>query len=164
MVTQPTRPGHVPWEISQESDELRRAGLKVTMPRLRILRMLAGRAREHLSAEEVYQRLHEAGEDIGLATVYRVLTQFAEAGIVISHNFDGDRAVFELNSGIQHDHHVCVDCGRVEEFKDRIIEQRQADVAAVAGYELMSDSLILYGRCPECAKAARQQRLAEASS
>ncbi len=157
MVTQPTRVGHVPWDISQESDELRRAGLKVTLPRLKILRMLAGREREHLSAEEVYQRLHEADEDIGLATVYRVLTQFAEAGIVIRHNFAGDRAVFELNSGIQHDHLVCVDCGRVEEFKDRVIEQREADVAAVAGYELLSHSHILYGRCPACANAPRMK-------
>ncbi len=156
MVTQPSRPGHVPWEISQESDELRRAGLKVTLPRLKILGILAGRERAHLSAEDVYQRLHDAGEDIGLATVYRVLTQFAEVGIVIRHNFASDRAVFELNSGIHHDHLVCVDCGRVEEFKDRVIEKRRADVAAVAGYELMSHSLILYGRCRDCAKAAQR--------
>lgn len=155
MVTHPSRKGHIPWEISQESDELRRAGLKVTAPRLKILRILAGRDREHLAAEEVYQRLHTQGEDIGLATVYRVLTQFAEVGIVIRHHFDGDRAVFELNSGIQHDHLVCVDCGRVEEFKDRVIQQRQADVAAVAGYELMSHSLILYGCCPDCAKTPK---------
>jgi Fur family ferric uptake transcriptional regulator len=157
MVTQASRKGHIPWEISQESDELRRAGLKVTLPRLKILRMLAGRDREHLAAEEVYQRLHAEGEDIGLATVYRVLTQFAEAGIVIRHHFDGDRAVFELNTGIQHDHLVCVECGRVEEFKDRVIQQRQADVAAVAGYELMSHSLILYGCCPDCAQNHKQR-------
>ncbi len=155
MVTQPKRNAHIPWEISQESDELRRAGLKVTLPRLKILRILAGRERAHLSAEEVYQRLHEDGDDIGLATVYRVLTQFAEVGIVIRHNFDSDRAVFELNSGIQHDHLVCVDCGKVEEFKDRMIERRQADVAAVSGYKLLSHSLILYGRCPECAQTPR---------
>ncbi|MEX0374379.1 ferric iron uptake transcriptional regulator [Spiribacter pallidus] len=157
MVTQPQRNAHIPWEISQESDELRRAGLKVTLPRLKILRILAGREREHLAAEEVYQRLHENGDDIGLATVYRVLTQFAEVGIVIRHNFDSDRAVFELNSGIQHDHLVCVDCGRVEEFKDRVIERRQADVAAVSGYTLLSHSHILYGRCPDCAKTPRVQ-------
>ncbi len=156
MVTQARPASHIPWEISHESDELRRAGLKATAPRLKILRILAGRERAHLAAEEVYQRLHDAGEDIGLATVYRVLTQFAEAGIVIRHNFDSDRAVFELNSGIHHDHLVCVDCGKVEEFKDRVIERRQVDVAAVSGYELHSHSLILYGRCPECARMARR--------
>ena len=155
MVTQPRPSSQIPWEISQESDELRRAGLKATLPRLKILRILAGRERAHLSAEEVYQRLHDAGEDIGLATIYRVLTQFADAGIVMRHNFDSDRAVFELNSGIHHDHLVCVECGRVEEFRDRVIEQRQADVAAVSGYELISHSHILYGRCPTCARSPR---------
>lgn len=155
MLTQPRQTAQVPGEIGQESDELRRAGLKVTLPRIKVLRMLAGREREHLSAEEVYQRLREQGEDIALATVYRVLTQFAEADIVIRHNFDADRAVFELNTGIQHDHLVCVGCGKVEEFKDRVIEKREADVAAVAGYELVSHSHILYGRCPECAKSQR---------
>jgi Fur family ferric uptake transcriptional regulator len=156
MVTQARPASHIPWEISHESDELRRAGLKATAPRLKILRILAGRERAHLAAEEVYQRLHDEGEDIGLATVYRVLTQFADAGIVIRHNFDSDRAVFELNSGIHHDHLVCVDCGKVEEFKDRVIERRQVDVAAVSGYELHSHSLILYGRCPDCARLARR--------
>lgn len=155
MVTQVSGPLHAPWEIHQESVTLRKAGLKVTLPRAKILRVLAGRAREHLTAEDVYQRLKTAGEDLGLATVYRVLTQFEEAGIVIRHHFVGDRAVFEFNSGIDHDHLVCIDCGRVEEFKDRTVERRLTDVAAVSGYEALGHSLVLYGRCPECAKSPR---------
>ena len=155
MVTQVSSSRHVPWEISQESDTLRKAGLKVTLPRVKILGVLAGREREHLTAEEVYQRLQAAGEDLGLATVYRVLTQFQEAEIVLRHHFIGDRAVFELNSGIDHDHVVCVDCGRVDEFKDRTVERRLTDVAAVSGYEALGHSLVVYGRCPECAQSPR---------
>jgi len=155
MVTQVSSSRHAPWEISHESATLREAGLKVTLPRVKILGVLAGREREHLTAEEVYQRLQAAGEDLGLATVYRVLTQFEQVGIALRHHFVGDRAVFELNSGIDHDHMVCVDCGRVEEFKDRTVERRLSEVAAVSGYEPMGHSLVIHGRCPTCASSPR---------
>ncbi len=135
-----------------ESQDLRRAGLKVTIPRLKILDILAGAVAHHMSAEDIYKRLLESSEDIGLATVYRVLTQFEAAGLVTRHHFEGGTAVFELNRGDHHDHVVCVDCGKVEEFSDAGIEARQTDAARRLGFDLADHALILYGHCrrPDC--------------
>ncbi len=129
------------------SGDLKKAGLKATLPRLKILEILEASSHPHLTAEDVYQRLREAGEEVGLATVYRVLTQFAEAGLVLRHNFEGGRAVFELNEGRHHDHMVCVECGKVFEFYDKEIEERQHRVAEKAGFAIDDHSLYLYGVC-----------------
>ena len=130
--------------------ELRKAGLKVTLPRIKILEILETTGVRHLSAEAVYRALLEAGKDIGLATVYRVLTQFEAAGLVIRHNFEGGHSVFELNHGEHHDHLVCVKCGRVEEFVDEVIESRQEAIAREAGYEITDHCLNIYGICGHC--------------
>jgi len=132
---------------SLESKELRKAGLKVTLPRVRILEVLDSADKRHLSAEEIYRLLLEQSEDFGLATVYRVLTQFEAAGLVTRNNFEGGHAVFELADGAHHDHLVCVDCGRVEEFMDELIEKRQNEVAAAHGFKIADHSMILYGHC-----------------
>lgn len=129
------------------NQELRNVGLKVTLPRLKILGILENSEKRHLSAEDVYRQLLEANEDVGLATVYRVLTQFEAAGLVTRHNFESDHAVFELNEGEHHDHLVCIECGRVVEFYDDIIEQRQVDIAAKEGFTITDHALILYGIC-----------------
>jgi Fur family transcriptional regulator, ferric uptake regulator len=136
-----------------ERKDLRRAGLKVTTPRLKILDILAGNATRHLSAEAIYKSLLESNEDIGLATVYRVLTQFETAGLVSRHHFEDGMAVFELNEGTHHDHIVCVDCGKVEEFIDAGIEARQSEIARERGFEIEDHSLVMYGHCrrPGCA-------------
>jgi Fur family ferric uptake transcriptional regulator len=130
-----------------EPSQLRRAGLKITVPRLKILEILAGNPARHMSAEDVYRRLLDSNEDIGLATVYRVLTQFEAAGLVTRHHFEGGTAVFELDQGEHHDHIVCEDCGRVEEFADAGIEERQREIAARLGFEITDHSLTLRGRC-----------------
>lgn len=130
-----------------EGKDLRKAGLKVTLPRLKIIEILERSATRHLSAEDIYKTLLESNEDIGLATVYRVLTQFEAAGLVTRHHFEDGMAVFELNQGPHHDHIVCIDCGRVEEFVDSGIEDRQNAVAKRLGYEIRDHSLILYGQC-----------------
>ncbi|MDB5988226.1 MAG: fur [Nevskia sp.] len=130
-----------------ESQDLRNAGLKVTLPRLKILEMLEASSTRHLSAEEIYRRLMDSGEDIGLATVYRVLTQFEAAGLVMRHHFEGGHAVFELQRGHHHDHMVCLKCGKVDEFEDDTIEKRQRDKARELGYRLVEHSLIMYGEC-----------------
>lgn len=130
--------------MSSENEELRKAGLKVTLPRLKILSILENDKHTHLSAEDVYKRLLEAGEDVGLATVYRVLTQFESAGLVLRQNFEGGHAVFEMASDEHHDHMVCAKTGKVIEFHDPIIEERQRAVAAEHGYEIVDHSLILY--------------------
>lgn len=132
------------------NSDLKKAGLKVTTPRIKILEILENSKDHHLSAEDVYRVLLESGEDIGLATVYRVLTQFEEASLVVRHNFEGGHSVFELDSGQHHDHLVCVKCGRVEEFIDKIIEERQQEVAKSAGYSITDHSLNIYGICREC--------------
>lgn len=136
-----------------EGKDLRKAGLKVTLPRLKILEILASGTPRHQSAEAIYKRLLESNEDIGLATVYRVLTQFEAAGLVVRHHFENGMAVFELNEGTHHDHIVCLDCGKVEEFFDSGIEERQTAVANRLGFEIRDHSLILYGHCrrPNCA-------------
>jgi Fur family transcriptional regulator, ferric uptake regulator len=125
---------------------LKKAGLKATLPRLRILEILEGGGERHMSAEEVYRALLDAGEDVGLATVYRVLTQFESAGIVERHNFDGTHAVFEMARGPHHDHMVCLETGQVIEFFDEEIEKRQRAIVAAHGFELRDHSLILYVR------------------
>ena len=136
-----------------ESSELRKAGLKVTLPRMKILDILEVGRDSHLSAEDVYKSLLESGEDIGLATVYRVLTQFESAGLVKRHHFEGGHSVFELNEGSHHDHILCVKCGRVDEFVDEMIEQRQKDIAAKLGYEMTDHCLYMYGICTKCREA-----------
>lgn len=133
--------------MTTENQELRKAGLKVTLPRIKILQILeATDASRHLSAEDVYKTLLDAGEDVGLATVYRVLTQFEAAGLVERHNFDGGHAVFELAKGDHHDHMVRVDTGEVVEFYDSEIEKRQRAIAEEHGYEVVEHSLVLYVR------------------
>ena len=134
----------------EESQQLKDAGLKITMPRLKILQILEQSVEHHLSAEDVYKALLEQEEDVGLATVYRVLTQFEEAGLVNRHNFEGGYSVFELSQGQHHDHLVCVKCGRVEEFVDEVIEQRQNMIAERAGFKMMDHALNIYGLCPGC--------------
>lgn len=142
--------------MTQQDQELRKAGLKVTLPRVKILELLelAHQENRHLSAEEVFRQLRDTGDDIGLATVYRVLTQFQDAGLVIKHNFDADQAVFELESGAHHDHLVCLRCNSITEFNDPVIEQRQQQIAVTHGFRLTHHSLCLYGICADC--AARQ--------
>jgi Fur family ferric uptake transcriptional regulator len=130
-----------------EGKDLRKAGLKVTLPRLKILEILESSATRHLSAEDIYRTLLDSNEDIGLATVYRVLTQFEAASLVTRHHFEDGMAVFELNQGTHHDHIVCLECGRVEEFMDAGIEERQDQVAQRLGFEIRDHSLILYGKC-----------------
>lgn len=130
-----------------EGKDLRKAGLKVTLPRLKILDILEGSATPHLSAEDIYKSLIDSREDIGLATVYRVLTQFETAGLVTRHHFEDGMAVFELNQGEHHDHIVCLDCGRVEEFVDGGIEERQDAVADRLGFEIRHHALVMYGHC-----------------
>ena len=129
-----------------ENIELRKAGLKVTLPRLKILQLLESAGQRHMSAEDVYKALMEADEDVGLATVYRVLTQFESAGLVVRHNFDGGHAVFELAEGGHHDHMVCVDTGEVIEFMDAEIERRQKEIVKQHGFELVEHNLVLYVR------------------
>jgi len=130
-----------------QPSQLREAGLKVTTPRVKILEILNDNQQRHMSAEDVYRALLDSEQDIGLATVYRVLTQFETAGIVTRHRFEGGTAVFEMNEGEHHDHIVCIDCGRVEEFADEEIEARQKSIAADMGFVLEDHSLTLHGRC-----------------
>ncbi len=128
-----------------ESSDLKKAGLKVTLPRMKILDLLANSPDRHLKAEDIYKMLLDAGEDIALATVYRVLTQFEAAGLVTRHHFDGGHAVFELNDGEHHDHLVDIRSGRVVEFYDEIIEQRQKEIAREHGFTITEHTMILYG-------------------
>ncbi len=127
-----------------ENHDLRKAGLKVTLPRVKILQMLETSSQRHLSAEDVYKELLEAGDDVGLATVYRVLTQFESAGLVERHNFDGGHSVFELDRGEHHDHMVCVETGKVIEFHNEKIEELQRQIAEENGYDLVEHNLVLY--------------------
>ena len=133
-----------------ESSDLKKAGLKVTLPRMKILEFLEASDVRHHSAESIYKTLLNDGEEIGLATVYRVLTQFEAAGLVERHHFESGQAVFELNEKGHHDHIVCISCGKVEEFYDEMIEARQKEVASAKGYEVTDHSLTLYGKCPDC--------------
>ncbi|NOQ77205.1 MAG: ferric iron uptake transcriptional regulator [Methylococcaceae bacterium] len=136
-----------------ESNDLRNVGLKVTLPRVKILEILEKQTdQRHLSAEQVYKILLSEDEEIGLATVYRVLTQFEAAGLVTRHHFEGGNSIFELNKGNHHDHIVCMKCGKVDEFTDAVIEKRQEDIAEKLGYDLTDHSLYLYGFCSQCQK------------
>ena len=130
-----------------ESSELRKAGLKVTLPRMKILEILETSETRHMSAEDVYKVLLEGNEEIGLATVYRVLTQFEAAGLVSRHHFEGGHSVFEMNEGHHHDHIVCNQCGKVVEFVEETIERCQEKVAKKAGFSIRDHSLIIYGDC-----------------
>lgn len=129
-----------------ENQEIRKAGLKVTLPRIKVLQLLesASDSAHHMSAEEVYKALLEAGEDVGLATVYRVLTQFESAGLVVRHNFEGGHSVFEIAKGDHHDHMVCMETGKIIEFCDTDIEALQHKIAEKFGYEIVDHSLVLY--------------------
>ena len=129
-----------------QRQELRKAGLKVTLPRLKILEILESSSLRHLSAEDIYKELLKTGEDIGLATVYRVLTQFESAGLVKRHNFEGGHSVFEMDEGKHHDHMVCIESGEVVEFVNEEIEQLQRDIADKHGFELIDHNLVLYVR------------------
>lgn len=132
--------------MADGNHELRKAGLKVTLPRVKILQMLESSELHHMSAEDVYKALMEQGDDVGLATVYRVLTQFETAGLVVRHNFDGGHSVFEVARGEHHDHMVDIDAGTIIEFHNDEIETLQKRIAAEYGYELTDHSLVLYVR------------------
>ena len=140
-----------------QSDNLKDAGLKATQPRLKILSILEQNRERHMSAEDVYRALMAAGDDLGLATIYRVLTQFELAGLVIRHHFAEGYAVFELDSGEHHDHIVCIDCGKVIEFIDNTIERRQIKIAKEHGYRLADHSLVLHAHC-ERKRCAHRKR------
>ena len=129
---------------------LKKVGLKVTVPRLKILQILESSDKRHLGAEDVYRALLQSGEDVGLATVYRVLTQFEAAGLVSRHHFEEGHSVYELNQGEHHDHILCVECGRVDEFVDEVIEKRQREIAEAAGYRITDHCLYIYGVCRDC--------------
>lgn len=135
-----------------ENPNLKKAGLKATLPRIKILQILEENPLRHMGAEDVYKILLGTGEDVGLATVYRVLTQFETAGLVSRHHFEGGQSVFEINQGEHHDHILCVGCGKVDEFVDEVIEQRQRAIAKKAGYVMTDHSLYIYGMCGECQK------------
>lgn len=135
-----------------DDSNLKKAGLKITYPRRLILDMMENAKDHHVSAEDIYRMLLDAGEEIGLATIYRVLTQFEEAGLIIRHHFESGSSVFELNSGAHHDHLVCLKCSRVEEFVDSIIEKRQQEIAKQAGFMMTDHSLNIYGLCAVCQK------------
>ena len=130
-----------------ENQDLRKAGLKVTLPRMKILEILEQSTQPHLSAEDIYRILLDSDEEIGLATIYRVLTQFEAAGLVIRHHFEGGQAVFELDRGKHHDHLICIKCGRIVEFVNSEIEEQQQKIAKDAGFKITDHSLIIYGEC-----------------
>ncbi|MBF0627644.1 MAG: ferric iron uptake transcriptional regulator [Magnetococcales bacterium] len=132
--------------------DLKNVGLKATAPRMKVLRLFVSDSGQHLSAEDVYKRLMSEGEEIGLATIYRILTQFEQAGLLSRSHFDADKAIYELNQGDHHDHLVCMQCGRVEEFVDPLIEKRQAEIAIERGFKVQDHAMSLYVDClnPAC--------------
>ena len=138
--------------MTNNIDELKSTGLKATLPRLKILDIFQKGAQRHMTAEDVFRILLEERSDIGLATVYRVLTQFEQAGILLRSNFESGKAIYELNEGQHHDHFVCTSCGKVEEFYDPDIEKRQNLIAKQKGWVIQDHSMSLYGQCAECAK------------
>ena len=135
-------------------DELKSTGLKATLPRLKILEIFQKGAQRHMTAEDVFRVLLDERSDIGLATVYRVLTQFEQAGILIRSNFESGKAIYELDEGQHHDHFVCTSCGKVEEFYDAEIEKRQNLIAKEKGWVIQDHSMALYGQCAACASRA----------
>ena len=143
--------------MTEISKKLKQAGLKVTVPRLRILEMLEQNTGHHASAEDIYKMLLSLHQEIGVATIYRVLTQCEQAGLVRRLQFEGGRAVFELACADHHDHIVCVRCGRVHEFHDEIIESRQNGIADRAGFEIEDHTMVLYGLCNRCKDQAASQ-------
>lgn len=140
------------------ADELKSSGLKATLPRIKILEVFQTTQQRHMTAEDVYKHLLIDGSDIGLATVYRVLMQFEQAGLLSRNHFEAGKAVFELNEGKHHDHLVCLECGRVEEFYDAEIEKRQRDIAQTRGFELQDHALALYAMCTKNPCAFRQTK------
>ncbi|MBY0366789.1 ferric iron uptake transcriptional regulator [Roseateles aquatilis] len=140
--------------MNNRLDDLKTSGLKATLPRLKVLEVFQRTGERHLTAEDIYKILLADGADVGLATIYRVLMQFTEAGLLNRLHFEGGRAVFELNEGQHHDHMVCLRCGRVQEFFDPVLEQRQREIAAERGFQLQEHSLAMYGLCgsPDCRK------------
>jgi Fur family transcriptional regulator, ferric uptake regulator len=144
------RNSHLDGVTTVDQVDLKKVGLKATLPRLRILEILETSGQRHLSAEDVYKALLDAGEDVGLATVYRVLTQFEAAGLVVRHHFESGQSVFEMDHGKHHDHLLCVRCGRIEEFIDEVIEERQRKIAKKVGFTMTDHSLYIYGICPSC--------------
>ena len=141
----------------KHADELKSSGLKATLPRIKILEVFQHTERRHMTAEDVYKALLVESADVGLATVYRVLMQFEQAGLLKRSNFESGKAVYELNEGQHHDHLVCLDCGRVEEFFDAQIEQRQREVTVSRGFELQEHTLALYARCTKTDCAHRHK-------
>ena len=135
-----------------QSQDLKKAGLKATLPRLKILNFLESSPVRHMSAEDVYKAMLESGDEVGLATIYRVLTQFEAAGLVIRHHFEEGHSVFELSQNEHHDHIVCVKCGKIEEFYDNLIEERQHQIAKEKGFDMTDHALYIYGVCSECQK------------
>jgi Fur family ferric uptake transcriptional regulator len=133
-------------------DELKNTGLKATLPRLKILEIFQKGEQRHMTAEDVFRVLLDERSDIGLATVYRVLMQFEQAGLLVRSNFDGGKAIYELDEGQHHDHFVCTACGKVEEFFDPEIEKRQQIIAKAKGWVVRDHTMALYGHCAECAK------------
>ena len=134
----------------EESQQLKDVGLKITLPRLKVLQIFEQSKAHHLNAEEVYKALVEMGEEVGLATVYRVLTQFEAAGLIRRHYFEGGHSVYELSQGEHHDHLVCVNCREVVEFVDEVIESRQSKIATRAGFKMTDHALTIYGLCADC--------------
>ena len=132
--------------------DLKEAGLKATLPRVKILEIMEQSKVRHFSAEDIYKALLDEGEEVGIATIYRVLTQFESAGLVTRHHFEGGISVFELDHGEHHDHILCIKCGKVEEFVDEVIEQRQKAIADKAGFSMTDHSLNIYGVCKDCQK------------
>ncbi|MBK1640468.1 ferric iron uptake transcriptional regulator [Chromatium okenii] len=141
-----------------ENQQLKQAGLKITVPRVKILAILERSKKRHLSAEDVYKTLLKDHEEIGLATVYRVLTQFETAGLVCRRNFESGQSVFELNNGIHHDHLLCVNCDRVVEFTDPVIEERQTRIAEQYGFAIADHTLVIYGTCTNCQNKTAQDK------
>lgn len=139
------------WAKTLENQELKKAGLKVTSPRVKILAIIENSENHHLSAEDVYKELLDNKQEIGIATVYRVLTQFEEAGLLVKHNFEDGRSVFEMASEDHHDHMICQKCGKVEEFFDAEIEARQDKLAESRGFKILHHSHSIYGLCKNCA-------------
>lgn len=145
-------------------DELKSTGLKATLPRLKILEVFQKAAQRHMTAEDVFRVLLDERSDIGLATVYRVLTQFEQAGILLRSNFESGKAIYELDEGQHHDHFVCTSCGKVEEFFDAEIEKRQQLVAKAKGWVVEDHSMSLYGQCASCAKARKSAQTTRAGA
>lgn len=139
-----------------ESQQLKNVGLKITTPRLKVLQILEQSTTHHMSAEDIYKALIDIGEDVGLATVYRVLAQFETAGLISRHNFEGGYSVFELKHGAHHDHLVCLQCGHVDEFVDEVIEERQKIIAKKAHFKMTDHALNIYGFCTDCTSKSKR--------